>query len=81
ADAFVQTPGEAVNADTVKYVEAFVPASSGAKFFPHVTLGLAHPDFAKAFAAEPFAPFAFGGERLAIYQLGNFGTARKKLWP
>lgn len=81
ADAFVQTPGEAASAETVAYVEHFVPASSGDKFFPHVTLGTAHPDFAKAFAAEPFTPFAFIGARLAIYQLGNFGTARRKLWP
>jgi 2'-5' RNA ligase len=80
ADAFSKADGEQISAETVKYVEAFVPASSGQKYMPHVTLGIAHPDFAKALATEPFRKFAFKGVNVAVYQLGNFGTAQKKLW-
>lgn len=79
-DAFSKADGVQINAETVKYVEAFVPASSGRQYMPHVTLGIAHPDFAKALATEPFKKFAFNGVGIAIYQLGNFGTAQKKLW-
>ena len=80
ADAFARAPGEEINADTIKYVEAFVPASSGEKYLPHVTVGTAHLDFVKALEAEPFTKFSFSGVNIAIYQLGNFGTAQKKLW-
>jgi 2'-5' RNA ligase len=79
-NAFSKADGVQINAETVKYVEAFVPASSGRKYMPHLTLGTAHPDFAKALAAEPFKEFVFNGVGIAIYQLGNFGTAQKKLW-
>jgi len=30
--------------------------------------------------AEPFEGFTFKVNGVAIYQLGNFGTASKKLW-
>ena len=30
--------------------------------------------------AEPFEAFTFKPTGVAIYQLGNFGTAAKKLW-
>jgi hypothetical protein len=80
ADAFAKAPGEEINADTIKYVEEFVPASIGQKYLPHVTLGTAHPDFVKALEAAPFEKFAFSGVNIAIYQLGNFGTAQKRLW-
>ena len=80
ANAFSKADGEQINAETVKYVEAFVPASSGQKYMPHLTLGTAHPDFAKALAAEPFKRFAFKGVKVEIFHLGNFGTAQKKLW-
>ena len=77
AEAFV---GTEINAETIGYVEHFVPESSGAKYFPHVTLGVAKEDFAKQMKAEPFEAFTFKADGVAVYQLGNFGTAAKKLW-
>jgi phosphoserine phosphatase len=77
AAAFV---GTGINAETIGWVEHFVPESSGPKYWPHVTLGVAHEDFAKQLKAEPFTSFTFKADAVAIYQLGNFGTAAKKLW-
>src|SRR5262245_24074269 len=80
ADAFAKAGGEQINTETIKYVEAFVPASTGEKYLPHVTLGTAQFDFAKELKAKPFKTFTFSGKNIAIYQLGNFGTAQKRLW-
>jgi phosphoserine phosphatase len=77
ASAFIDTPS---NAEIVGYVEQFVPKSSGANYMPHVTLGVAHEDFVKQLVAEPSEGFTFGIAGVAMYQLGNFGTASKKLW-
>ena len=46
---------------------------------PHVTVDVAPPDYLKTMVAEPFAAFTFSPSALSVYQLGNFGTARKKL--
>jgi hypothetical protein len=61
---------------------ALVPASSGAKFEPHVTVGVAPPDDLKALVAKPFDACDFAPAALSVYQLGDFGTARKilKTW-
>jgi len=77
AGAFV---GTRINAETIGWVEHFVPESSGPKYWPHVTLGVAHEDFVKQLKAEPFESFSFKVDGVAVYQLGNFGTAAKKLW-
>jgi 2'-5' RNA ligase superfamily len=69
-----------VEQEIVKYVEQFVPNSSGKKYNPHVTVGVAREDFVKQLKAEPFAKFSFKPRVVAIYQLGGFGTAQKKLW-
>jgi len=75
--AFIDTPS---NAEIVGYVEQFVPKSSGEHYWPHVTLGVANEDFVKGMKAQPFEAFTFKVDGVAIYQLGNFGTASKKLW-
>jgi 2'-5' RNA ligase len=62
------------------YVNGFIPANSGPKFNPHVTIGLAHEEFLKDLLAKPFNKFSFRSNSLSIYQLGDFGTAQKKLW-
>ncbi len=77
AAAFV---GTGINAETIGWVEKFVPRSSGQSYLPHVTLGVAKEDFAKQLRAEPFDDFTFKADRVAVCQLGNFGTAAKKLW-
>ena len=75
--AFIDTPS---NSEIVGYVEQFVPKSSGEHYWPHVTLGVANEDFVKGMKAESFEGFTFKVDGVAIYQLGNFGTASKKLW-
>jgi len=57
----------------------FVPNSSGKKLVPYVTVGVAPPDYLKEMVAEPFDAFTFSPVASSVYQLGNFGTARKKL--
>jgi hypothetical protein len=63
----------------VEYVEAFVPEATGRKFNPHVTVGVATQEYLKAMLAEPFEAFNFSPVGVAVYHLGNFGTARVKL--
>jgi hypothetical protein len=77
AAAFIDTPPQG---EIVGYVETFVPKASGAAYFPHVTAGVATEAFVKQLKAEPFEAFTFRPAGVAIYQLGNFGTASKKLW-
>lgn len=77
AAAFV---GGDANSDTIGWVEHFIPDSSGPKYIPHVTLGVAHEDFVKGMKAEPFDAFSFKVAGAAVYHLGNFGTAAEKLW-
>ena len=77
AAAFV---GADANTETIGWVETFVPKSSGANYIPHVTCGVAPEAFVKQLKAEPFAAFTFKPVGVAVYHLGNFGTAAKKLW-
>jgi hypothetical protein len=80
ASAFVTTHEEPeINRATIDYVTAFVPTQIGKNLSPHVTIGLAHEDFLKKMFAERFEHLSFSAVGLAVYQLGNFGTARRKL--
>jgi hypothetical protein len=80
AAAFDTTPAEPdINASTMTYVAEFVPKSSGKNYIAHVTCGVASVAFVKTLEAEPFTPFTFSPVAVSVYQLGNFGTARKKL--
>ncbi|MEI7501323.1 MAG: 2'-5' RNA ligase family protein [Bacteroidota bacterium] len=79
--AFVQNAdGKDIAAGTSEYVNAFVPDHSGAKYNPHVTVGLAHEAFLKELLAKQFNTFLFKSASVSIYQLGDLGTAQKKLW-
>jgi 2'-5' RNA ligase len=80
ADAFFGAPAETIDPSTIRYVEQFVPAHTGEQYDPHLTLGVARSDLIEQLLREPFEPFAFRGDTLAIYQLGNGGTARRRLW-
>ncbi len=77
AAAFV---GAEANAETIGWVENFIPKSSGTNYIPHVTSGVATEAFVKQLKAEPLAAFTFKPVGVAVYHLGNFGTAAKKLW-
>src|SRR6516225_11052916 len=80
AAAFVTTSKDPdINKPTIDYVATFVPKASGKDFNPHVTIGIASQDYLKKMLAEPFDVFTFSPVGASVYQLGNFGTARKKL--
>jgi len=63
----------------IKYVSTFVPRQTGERFSPHVSTGVATRDYLDKMLAEPFEPFTFSPTGGAVYQLGPFGTAAKKL--
>ena len=69
-----------IDGEIVSYVEQFATKSSGERFKPHITIGVARADFVKKLEAEPFETATFLPAGVAIYQLGNFGTAQKQLW-
>ena len=69
------------SAETMDWVETFVPKSSGENYRPHVTAGVANEEFVKRMKAEPYEAFTFSPDGVAICQLGNFGSAGKRLWP
>ena len=80
AAAFVTTAEDPdINQPTIDYVATFVPKASGKDFNPHVTIGIATQDYLKEMLAEPFDVFTFSPASASVYQLGNFGTARKEL--
>jgi hypothetical protein len=84
AEAFVADPGEVISPTIINWVEAYVPAQIGAgKYLPHLTVGAAKFDDLKIIEAEPFDPFTVHPAGVAVYHLGNNGTARKLLkgWP
>jgi hypothetical protein len=80
SSAFVTTPDDPViDPGLISYIEAFVPDHSGASYSPHVSTGVAPRAHLDAMLAEPFTPFSFGVSGAAVYQLGQFGTAARKL--
>jgi hypothetical protein len=80
AAAFVSTEqGRDIQKQLIGYVADFVPKASGKHFNPHVTIGVATQDYLKKMLAEPFEAFTFSPAGAAVYHLGSFGTAQKKL--
>jgi hypothetical protein len=67
------------DAALIQYVSTFVPKMSGENFNPHVSTGVAPTAYLDQMLAEPFVPFTFSPAGAAVYQLGPFGTAAKKL--
>ena len=80
SSAFFTTP-EDPNIDPllIDYVSTFVPKASGEHFNPPVSTGVATQTYLDKLLAEPFEPFTFSPAGAAVYQLGQFGTAAKKL--
>ena len=78
--AFVTTPEDPeVLPALITYVSEFVPKSCGEHYHPHVTTGLAPSEYLDKMLAEPFETFTFSPAGAAVYHLGHFGTAAKKL--
>ena len=69
----------AQDAGLIDYVSHFVPRYSGENFNPHVSTGVAPREYLDAMLAEPFEAFTFSPAGAAVYQLGPFGTAARKL--
>jgi phosphoserine phosphatase len=69
----------AIDTAMIQYVSTFVPNASGEHFNPHVSTGAAPREYLDKMLAEPFEPFIFSPAGAAVYQLGPFGTAAKKL--
>jgi len=76
---FSAEEGRDIQQALVEYVADFVPKSSGRNFNPHVTIGVATQDYLMGMLAEPFEAFTFSPAGVAVYHLGSFGTAQKKL--
>ena len=69
----------ATDAGLIQYVSTFVLKMTGENFNPHVSTGIAPREYLDRMLAEPFEPFTFSPAGAAVYQLGPFGTAAKKL--
>jgi hypothetical protein len=84
AAAFVTDPCEEISPTIIDWVEAFVPDQIGeGNYLPHLTVGVAKFDDLKVIEDEPFEPLTVHPAGVAVYHLGNNGTARKQLksWP
>ena len=69
----------AIDTMMIDYVSTFVQEAAGEKFNPHVSTGTAPRADLDKLLAEPFTPFTFSPAGAAVYQLGPYGTAAKKL--
>jgi hypothetical protein len=79
AEAFYTTPAEPdIEQAVIDYIAAF-DHLTGKNFSPHVTIGLAARPFLDPMLAQPFNSFTFSPTSAAVYQFGNYGTARNKL--
>jgi 2'-5' RNA ligase len=80
SSAFMTTPDDLViNPALIRYVERFTEDSAGEHFNPHVTVGVGPRDELDRMVAQPFGTFFFGVSGAAVYQLGQFGTAARRL--
>src|ERR1700722_14981020 len=80
AAAFYTTQTEPdIHPSLIPYVARFVPEQTGQNYSPHVSTGVATTAFLDALLAQPFDAFDFYPASASVYQLGNFGTARKEL--
>ena len=78
--AFTAGHGDpAIDTMMIDYVSTFVEQAAGKKFNPHVSTGTAPRADLDKLVAGPFKPFTFSPAGAAIYQLGPYGTAAKKL--
>jgi hypothetical protein len=69
----------AIDTAMIQYVSTYEKIGAGEKFNPHVSTGTAPKEYLDKMLAEPFESFTFLPAGAAVYQLGPFGTAVKKL--
>lgn len=79
--AFFRSKGDSeVDRQTIEYVATFVQKHSGSRFEPHITVGISDAETARQVAAQQKVPASLTIAAVAVFQLGNVGTARKELW-
>ncbi|HTW72862.1 MAG TPA: 2'-5' RNA ligase family protein [Acetobacteraceae bacterium] len=76
---FSNEGGRDIQKFLIDYVANFVTDAAGKRFNPHVTIGVGTEEYLNTMLAEPFPSFTFSAAGASVYQLGSFGTARKKL--
>jgi hypothetical protein len=76
---FSEAGGRDIQKSLIEYVTHFVEVAAGKRFNPHVTIGVGTERYLNKMLAEPFPSFTFSPAGASVYQLGTFGTARKKL--
>jgi acid phosphatase (class A) len=69
----------AYDAAIIGYVSKFEQIGAGEHFNPHVSTGNGPTAYLDQMNGEPFESFTFSPAGAAVYQLGPFGTAAKKL--
>jgi hypothetical protein len=69
----------ATDAAMIQYVSSFAQKMAGAHYNPHVSIGVAEKGYLDQMVKEPFVSFTFSPAGAAVYQLGPYGTAAKKL--
>jgi len=80
AEAFVRDPGEEISQSTCDWVDGYVPGQIGeGHYIAHITVGFATLDDLTEIEAEHFDSFPVRPVSLAVYHLGNSGTARTEL--
>lgn len=72
--------GSPIDEFTLAYVPKFIENYSYENFDPHISLGVAKKVFLDSLSENVFKPNQFKTTSLSIYQLGDSGTAQKKLW-
>ena len=78
--AFVTDPDDLViDPQLISYVETFEAQAAGENFNPHVTTGVGPRAYLDQMLAQPFDTFTSGVAGAAVYQLGQWGTASKRL--
>jgi hypothetical protein len=80
AEAFVRDPDEQISQSTRDWVDGYVPNQIGeGHYIAHITVGFATLDDLNEIEAEPFDGFPVRPTSIAVYHLGNSGTARTEL--
>lgn len=80
-EAYVQNAdGTPIDDFTIAYVPKFVSDHSYGNYNPHISLGVAETSVLDSLEQYGFRAMKFQVSSIGVYQLGNFGTARKLLW-
>jgi len=80
ANAFASNVGGAdIQEPLISRVTDFVPNASGSRFQPHISTGVGTLDELDGLLAEWFEPFEVSVDGVTMFQIGTFGTARRRL--